>query len=349
MTASEPSEVGRPRMRPIAAAITGAVAVLGLVGGLVGFWTLDTASDSERFEARIEALLQEEEISDALASRVVTEVVDGVGLREAVDAAVPEVLRPAIDLLAAGVRSRLEDRMGELIRSSEVAAGVAAAAGRAHELTIDVIEGDTQVGGVQVDDGDVRINLLPLTARALTTLQEIGLLQEVAVPELERGGDPEVQRAELEAALGRDLPDEFGTPVVFRSDSLARAGDTVEVVRDVLVLARRTLWFLLVGGLALAALSIWLSARRWRTASFIVAGMFTCTLAIRIVLARASDRLPETVEQPGAQATVRQLATDLERSLNETMIFYSALGLLALGMTAAVHFDVVGRLRRRDD
>jgi hypothetical protein len=343
---------GRPsaiadRARSIAAGLSGFVAVLGLVGGMLGFWTLRTATDSDRFETRVQSLLEDEAISDALAGRVVTEVADGIGIREAVEVAMPEVLRPAIDLLAAGARSRLEDRVAELIRSPEVSGNVATAAGRAHDLAVDVIEGNDVVDGVDISDGAVRVNLLPLSARALTAMQEIGLLRDVAVPELERSGDPDEQRAQLEAALGRDLPEGFGTPVVFRSESLDRAGDTVGLVRDLLVMAKRALWFLLIGGLALAVVSIRLSSQRWRSASFIVAGMFAFTLILRLALARATERLPGVVEQPGARATVREITADLERNLNQTMLVYSALGLVTLGLAAAVQFGVFGRLRPR--
>lgn len=339
--------VSAGRLRSVATGFTGLVAVFAMVGGIVGLWTLRTATDSERFEERVQALLEDEEISDGLASRTVTEVVDAIGLREAVEAAVPELLRPAIDLLAAGARARLEDRVAELIRSPSVADGVAAAAGRAHGLAVGVLEGDAVVDGVEIRDGEVRVNLLPLTTQTLNAMQEIGLLQDVTVPAFDRAGDPDAQRAELELALGRDLPDQFGTPVVFRSESLEQLGDTVGLVRDVLVLAKRTFWLLLVGGLALAALSVWLSTRRWRSASLIVAGMFAVTLVARLVLARASDRLPDTVEQPGARETVHEIVTDLERSLNQTMTLASLLALVALGIAVVVQFDLVGRLRRR--
>jgi len=224
---------------------------------------------------------------------------------------------------------------------------VAAAAGRSHELAIDVIDGDALPDSVDVTDGEVRVNLLPLTARALTSMQEVGLLADVTVPVLERGGDPAEQRAELAAALGRDLPSDFGTPVVYRSDSLARAGDTVQVVRDVLVLAKRTAWFLLIGGLALAGLAIWLSRLRWRSASFLVAGVFLFALIIRLVMSRATDRLPNAVEGSGAKATIRDVAAGLEQSLNRTMAGYATLALVVLAVAATVRFDLLGRARRR--
>ena len=333
--------------RSIAAGIVGVLAVLAMVGGVLGFWTLKTATDSERFEAQVEELLADEEISDALARRVVTELAASLDLREAIRSVVPEVLEPAVDLVLAGVRSRVEDRTAELIRTPAVTERVATAAGRAHAAAVDVVEGDPAVEGVTVTDGEVRVNLLPLMSGAITTLQETGLFRNVVVPELDRTGAPDEQRAELAAALGRDLPADFGEPVVFRSESLDEVGGTVQLVRDVLVLAKRSFWLLLVGGLGLASLSIWLSEQRWRSASFVVAGLFLLTLVLRLVLTRASSRVPYAVEAPGARETVRQLAGDLERSLNETMLWFAALALLVLIAAAAAQFGFPSRQRRR--
>lgn len=334
------------RGRSILAGIAGVVAVLGLVGGIVGFWTLDTASDSERFEEQIADLLEDEEISDALAQRVVNDLAAVLGLRDAVVAVVPEVLEPAVDLLLAGVRSRVEDRTAELIRTPAVTERIAAAAGRAHAAAIDVVEGESVVDGVTVTDGDVRVNLLPLMSRAITTLQEVGLLRDVVVPEMDRTGDPDEQRDQLATALGRDLPADFGEPIVFRSDSLDRVGDTVDVVRDALVLAKRAFWLLLIGGIGLAAVSVWFSTNRWRSAAFLVAGLFLMTLLLRLVLARAMTRLPDVVESPGARETVRQLAGDLEDSLNQTMGWFAAVSLLLLAAAAAVQFGLPAWRRR---
>jgi uncharacterized membrane protein YiaA len=333
--------------RSIAAALIGIVAVIGLVGGALGLWTIQTAADSERFEAQVADLLQEEEISDALARRIIAELSETISLQATVQDAMPEILDPAIELLAAGVRSRLEDRLAEFVRTPEVAETVAGAAGRAHEFAVDVIEGDAAPDGILIEDDEVRINLLPLTARALTAMQEVGLLGDVVVPELERGGDPDEQRAELADALGRDLPDDFGTPVVFRSDSLDRAGDSVQLARDILVLAKRTAWFLLIGGAVLAGVSIWLSAHRLRSGAYLVAGLFGVALVVRLVAGRATERLPDAVEQPGAKRTIREVASGLESSLNNTMLGYAIIGLLALAVGAAAQFDLVGRLRRR--
>jgi hypothetical protein len=335
------------RGRTIAAGIVGVVAVVGLVVGIVGFWTVRTATDSDRFEHRVEELLVQEDVSDGLSRRVVDEVATAVGIRDALTDVVPDVLQPVVDLMLAGVRARVEDRLAELIREPEVAETVAAAAGRAHEAAINVLEGDAGVDGVEITGGEVRINLLPLSARAIGVMQEVGLFRDVTVPVFDRGGDPDEQRAELEAALGRDLPDDFGQPVVFRSESLDELGQTVQRAQDLFLLAKRANWVLMLVGVGLGALAIWLSRVRWRAACFLVAGLLLFALVLRIVMDRVGARLPYAVVEPGAQETVRQVADGLEASLNRTMIAFSSFAVLALVVVAAVQLGVPWWQRRR--
>jgi len=327
------------RWRTVAAGFTGVVSVLGMMLGLLGFWTLRTASDSERFEDRVTVLLQREEVSNALAQRTVNEIAAAIDLRAAIDETLPDALKPGADLLLAGVRSRVEDRLAELIRDPAVAERIGAAAGRAHSTAVLVIEG-REVDGVDITDGEVRVNLLPLMVRAMGASQEVGLFRDLELPDLDRGGDPDEQRAELEAALGRDLPDDFGTPVVYRSDSLDQAGSTLQLVRDVLVLARRTFWILILIGLGLAALAIWLSGKRWRAATWIVAGLFAITLLVRIVMNTAVGRLPDVVAGPGAKATVAEIADGLRDSLNDTLTVYALIALAAVCLAGFVHFGM---------
>jgi hypothetical protein len=346
-SAETPTGASTSRGRSIAAGFVGVVAVIGLVVGIVGFWTVRTATDSGRFEDRVEELIVSEEVSDGLSRRVVDEVATAIGIRDAVIDVVPEALRPVVDLMLAGVRSRVEDRVAELIREPEVAATVAAAAGRAHGAAVNLLEGDAGVDGVEVTNGEVRINLLPLSARTLGALQEFGLFPDVTVPVFDRGGDPDQQLAELEAALDRDLPDDFGQPVVFQSDSLDELGQTVERAQDLFLLAKRANWVLMLVGVALGALAIWLSRVRWRAACLLIAGLFLFTLVLRIVMDRVGARLPYAVAEPGAQETVRQVADGLESSLNQTMATYSSLALLALAVVAFVQLGVPWWQNRR--
>lgn len=338
------------RVRSVLSAVLGTIAVVGVMSGVLGFWTMRTVTDSDRFEHRAEELLRTEEVSNALARRVVADVAAAVDIAAAIDEVVPDVLEPAIDVLLAGVRTRVEVRVGELIRTDRVVETVGAAARRAHATTVAVLEGDDVVDGVAIDDGEVRINLLPLTTRTIGALQEIGLFGDVDVPELDRGGDPDEQRAELETALGRDLPDDFGEPVVFRSDSLDELGTTVQMVRDLLLLARRAFWLLILAGTAFAAASIWLARDRWRTAAFLVAGTFAGALLVRLAGGVAGDRVPDALEDPGAQVTVAQIVDALETSLSRTLLGFSVLALVGLLLaTWAIHGHPEWMRRRARD
>lgn len=351
-TTPAPSETATTsgRLRSVGTGLIGAAAVVCLVGGMVGLWTVQTATDSERFEDRVEQLLRDEEISDALARRVVTDVAEGIGIRDAVVDVLPDVLVPAADYLLAGVRTRVEDRTAELIRTDEVSSNVAAVAGLAHEAAVAVLEGDNEIDGVDISSGEVTLNLLPLTNRVLGLLQtEFGLLPRVELPEMDRTGDPDEQRAELSAALGRELPADFGTPVVFRSERLDEIGTEVQALRDVFTLAQRAFWLLLIAGVALAGLSVWLARQRWRAACYLVAGLFATTLVVGVVGNQANTRLPEAVESPGARAAVTTITNELTDDLGETLIGYSIVALMILVAAGVVLIGAPWAARRAGD
>ena len=336
-----PSEAGAAttseRLRSAGTTLVGLAGIVCLAGGILGLWTVQTATDSERFEERVEELVQDEEISGALARQVVTEIADGIGIRDAVVAVLPEQLEPAADFLLAGVRSRVDDRVAELIRTDEVAGNVAVVAGRAHEVAIAVLEGDNEIDGVDISDGEVTVNLLPLTNRALGLLQdEFGLFADVDLPDMDRSGDPNEQRAELAEAFGRDLPENFGTPVVFESDRLDELGTEVQAARDVFTLAKRSFWILLIVGAVLTGLSIWLARQRWRAACYLVAGLFATTLVASVAGNQASDQLPDAIESPGARATVSIITAELTDDLDQTLFAYSTVALMILVAAAVV-------------
>lgn len=350
-TRADPTIDSTPgRLRSVGTALVGIAGIVCLVGGILGLWTVQTATDTERFEERVEELVQDEEISDALARRVVTEVADGIGIRDAVVDVLPEPLVPAADFLLAGVRSRVDDRVAELIRTDEVARGVAVVAGRSHEAAVAVLEGENSIDGVDISDGEVTINLLPLTNRVLGLLQsEFGLFRDVDLPEMDRSGDPDEQRAALEEAFGRDLPDDFGTPVVFESERLDEVGNEVQALRDVFTLAKRAFWILLVAGAVLVGLSIWLARQRWRAACYLVAGLFATTLVVSVAGNQASDRLPDVVESPGARATVGNITAELTDDLDQTLFAYSTVALMILVAAAVVLIGAPWASRRNTD
>ena len=247
----------------------------------------------------------------------------------------PDSLDPVIDVLLAGVEARLQGQVTELIQRPEVASTVAEIAGRAHALAVDVLEGESVSDRLNVDGDAVRINLVPLVARALGLLPDLGLFADVEVPQFEPGGDPAAQVAELEAAFDVELADDFAQPVIFRSDTLEELGTTVDLARSLLFFARAGLWVLLIVGAAFAVLSIRLATRRLRAAVVLVAGVVALSLLTRAITGTLASRVPDAVEDPGARATVGEIVLGLQRDLSTTLIWYSLLALLALGVASS--------------
>jgi len=334
---TDAADAGPGRGRTLTAVLLGVVSVVLLYGSLLGFWTIRTATDSERFEERIEEILQSEEVSAALARVVLDEVGASLDLRGEVVAVTPDSIDPVVDLLFAGLQSRLEDRVAELIRQPAISSNVAAVAGTAHELAIKVLEGDRLVDFASVEDGEVRINLVPLAARALDLLPDFGLLADADIPEFERGGDPAQQVAELEDALGRDLPENFAQPVIFTSATLQQAGDTVDLARSVLLLAKRAFWILLIAGLGVGALAIWTARRRLRTATYLVAGLLGVFAVTAYLTDTVAGRVPNAVVNPGASATVNELVQGMQRDLNRMLLLVAVIAVA--GLAAAYYVE----------
>jgi hypothetical protein len=317
-------------VRSVLALLAGVLAVVGIVGAAVGLWAKSTVLDSARVAQTTYQVLGDEEVSDALAAKVVAEVSNAIGLSDLIDEYVPGLLQDRVEVVRAGIRATAEDRLGALIRTDDVRLLVATAVGRTHAAAVKVLEGEGLVDGVTVEDGEVTLNVLPLASRALLQLQDIGLLSQIDVPDLDRSDDADAQRAELSAALGRELPEEFGEIVVYRSDALAEAGGTVAAAQQLLVTLQRALWVLLVTGLVMAVVSVWLSRNRPRTVLIVASGILVLMIAVRLTMRAAVNRIPELLVDAGASSASEQVLRNLQESLANSTIAYVLLALFAI-------------------
>ena len=141
-------------------------------------------------------------------------------------------------MIASAANEAVERSLARVLANPDVQSFLETTIERAHAHALRVLEGDGIADGVTISDGEVSLNLLPLIGRGLTALQGVGLLSDVQVPDLTIDGDPATQIAALEAALGRDLPADFAQLVVYRSDSVAQAQESVQTAQRMLAVAR---------------------------------------------------------------------------------------------------------------
>jgi hypothetical protein len=316
--------------RSALSAVIGIIAVASLVAGALGLWTLNVATDSDRFERRVGEILRDPQTSAALSEFVVDEIVAAINLEQLIDANVPSFLQGPIDLILSGLEKEVEDRLATYIASDEGSGLIAGAASIAHREIIAVLEGDGVVEGVTIDGDDVSVNLLPVIAFGLKEIQEIGVLTNLDIPDLERGGDPDEQRTQLSEALGVTLPDRFGTPVIYSSTRVSEATQLVQTAQDVLVLAKRAVWLLLIGGLLTAVLAVWLARRRILALVLITLGSISLFLAAQAAGERASSDALDLVRDGAGRDALEDILDGLLDNLSRTIGVYVAVLLIVV-------------------
>ena len=215
-------------VRAIGSVVLGVIAVIGLLCSVIGFWARDTVFDEGEVAGAVESAIEEPAVTDALAARLTASVMSAVDLETRLNDILPPALQRITPAIVGGLEQRIEDRLSNRLADPDTRDTLVSIFERSYGAFLDVMKGDGLSGGLTVEHGEVTVNFLPLVANGLQTLQGYGLLDDATIPELTRDGDPAEQIAQLEDGLGRDLPDDFGQIVVYRSDSLAEKSETLQ-------------------------------------------------------------------------------------------------------------------------
>ncbi len=321
-------------MRSVAAGILGVLAVVLLLISAIAVWARVTLFDSDRVAALAGDALAEPEVTAALADRVTQELFSAVDVDAFVSDVLPGSLARLAPTIAGGLETAVDRALTEAFENPEVQEVIINLVRRAHAAAMRLLEGDGLVDGITVVDGAVTLNLLPLLDRGLTRLQSFGLLSDVELPTLTADGDPQQQVAELESALGRDLPEDFGQLVIYQSDRLADAGASVESAQRTLVVAKRGLVVLLIATVALLALTIVIARNRWRAVLLLGLGTVAAIVIARTGVRRVRDDAPELVKRPGARAALGAVldgaASGLLRTFGLVLLAGAVVALIAL-------------------
>ena len=81
-------------------------------------------------------------------------------------------------MLAAGARSAVDRGLTRVLANPEVQDVLTTVVERSHRRAMRLLQGDGLMDGVDVTDGVVTLNTLPLIGRGVEQLQELGLLHQ---------------------------------------------------------------------------------------------------------------------------------------------------------------------------
>ena len=304
------------KVRTIVACVLGVLAVLCLVVASIGVWAKATVLQRDRFTALTEDALAQPEVQAGLATYITNAVFTAVDVDALVAETLPSQLSRAAPAIAGGLESAVERRLTDLLGTEEVQGILNGVIERAYDSAMDVLQGDGLVDGITVTEGgEVSVNLLPLVGRGLGVVQSLGLLSDVDLPTLTRDGDPQQQLADLEAALGRDLPAGLGQLVVYQSDEIDSAHQSVQQAQRILVLVQRGVVLLVIAALVLLAATVLVAPRRWRATLGLGLGAASALVVLRSVVRQVVDDAPGLAVKPGAKAAIESILGGAAASL----------------------------------
>ena len=318
--------------------MVGILAVVVLAAATVAVWARATVFDSNKVADIVEDAITEPDVQAALARYVTDQVFTAVDVRSALSSVVPGELQRLQPVLAAGIRTFVDRTVTTALATPEVQEVMTTLIRRAHSAAMDLLQGDGLVDGVTVVDGAVTLNTLPLLGRALGGLQSLGLFADVELPPLSADGDPDEQIVALGEATGRDLPDDLGQLVVYRSDRLADAQASLQSAQRALVVAKRAVALLVVLTVVLFAATILVARNRWRATLLLGLGAAAAMVVTRSAVHRVVDEAPSLATRPGGQAAISAVVGGASEAL---------LRLAGLLLVLAAVAIVVALLRRR--
>ncbi|MET0901676.1 MAG: hypothetical protein ABWZ52_00415 [Acidimicrobiales bacterium] len=328
--------------RSILAVLFGIIGVVGVLASVVGVWAHQTVFDSQKVASAVDSALLNPEVNEALATFLSDQLVNAVPLEDLIADRVPAELEPFTPVLVGGVRNVVHEGMTRVLEDGRAREALTALVERAHEAVMRVLEGEGLRDGFTVEGKDIKVNLLPLLSRGLERLQDRGLLTSVDLPELTADGDPEEQIAQLEEAIDRDLPDDFGQLVVYSSDNVAESQAAVARAQDAFALFRRSIIALILLTVVSLGISAALSTNRRRAAIALALSVVAALAVGRVLVRTVVEEAPNLASKPGGRAALEELVT----SLTEGLLRLVSVGLLIGAALALVAF-VLGNDRAK--
>jgi len=334
MTTIEPTQEqaqGRTgRVRSISAGVLGVLAVVILLPATVAMWARATVFNSGKVGDAVANALAQPEVEDALAQWATDQIVTALDVETAVKNLVPDQLARLEPALSAGITQAVDRLMTRVMSDPRVQQVITDVAERAHARLVSLLEGGGLKDGIKVVNGQVTVNMLPLIGRGLGLLQNLGLFDNLVIPDMTADGDPAKQIAALEQATGRDLPDDFGQLVVYQSQALANAQSSLQDAQRAVILAKRAVWLLAALTVISIAGAIGFARQRWRALLWLSLGFVGAMIVLRTAVRRVNQDAPSLAAKPGGQAAIDSIVNDLSVGLMRLAGVIVVIGALAM-------------------
>jgi hypothetical protein len=291
----------RHRVRRIATPILVVLTALVVAVGSTGLWLRANTLKTNRFVELVGPLGADADVQTALADFTSKQLERAVDVRSFIADALPPRAQVLAVPLSAAVNGYISDRVDTFFTSGRFQELWQTAVRRAHEGILKVLAGDAE--NVTVENGDVVLNLVPLYNAILQRIadQAGGLLgRDVNLPEITPGMLPDEARDRIETAIGRPLPSDWGTIVVFESDKLTAMQDAVQLFKRATI-ALALLAIVLIAG------TILVSVRKRRTVLQLALAIAAIFVLLRRITFAAQDQVLAAVKVEENERAVKNI------------------------------------------
>jgi hypothetical protein len=288
----------RHRLRRIFAVVFVVIAVVCASVATPGLWARRTVYDTNRWVAVVGPLASDPAVQQALATNLTTSVFTALDVQSKVESALAEAA-PKLEFIAGpitnGVQGFVQDQVQKILGTEQFQQFWDDTITRLHPQVIAVLNGTSEI--LQQQGDQVVFNYLPLLNDALGQMSQTlsGILgRQITLPTITADTVPSQAIASLESALGVDLPDSFGSVVLFE-------GDTLQTIQTAASTFDKTLILALVLFVVSIVLALVLSTNRRRTVLELVTALIVViVLERRFAIAEANHVV--TMMKPENQA-----------------------------------------------
>jgi predicted regulator of Ras-like GTPase activity (Roadblock/LC7/MglB family) len=319
----------RMRLRRIGAVILVALTVLVFAAGVAGAWARRTVLNTDRYVATVGPLAEDPAVQEYLARTITNQVFQALDVQGRLEAVLQERADRLVFLagpITSSVQGFVQDQVDKVVSSEQFARLWTEVNRLAQESAVKLLEGDTTV--LTIEGEKVVLNLIPVANEVLKGVS--GVVSEligrtVTIPEITPDTVPSEAITKLEQALGIDLPDDFGTVVVYDSQELAAVQQAVDLFNKAVIL----LAVLFVAGFAAA---LWVSPAKRRTLLQLMTALaVVLVLERRFAIAAANDLVDSA--RPENQAAARAIVDAFLGSLLRYTGWFLAIALIVLVVT----------------
>jgi hypothetical protein len=338
------------------------VSSIFVVISAVAVWAHRTIFDTDAFMATVEPALEDPQFTTALGDYLTDEITTTLDLEQRLqeplqnlDAFLTSALfgllgidegtlgflgqidRPTLAALAGPIadelNGRIEVRVDQVMESNAMQELIPQVIRRAHQGATALLAGDIEeTPNISIQDGEVRLNTLPIIARVLqdvvTELREV--LPNVNLPStLSENVDEAV--AQFKESLGDRVPDDFGQIALMSEERLTAAQATADRID-------RWVWGIVILTIILIVVTVFVSQTRRRTGIQLAIGIAVAFVVSAAVVNRVESALVAAIANPVAGETAAALFGHLLAGLRTGII-----ALIVISTVVALVLYLVGR------